>query len=80
MKAKTKYRIHGVLYLIMCMFSMYLINETFAYFVANIDICSFIFLVLISFAWWESIDGMCKNIAYLRIIKLLEEAKRNESN
>lgn len=79
MKAKTKYRICGILYLIMCMFSMYLIDAVFMYFSSKPSIYAFTFLAVVSFAWWTSISGMCKYIVYLRFIQIAEEqVKKND--
>lgn len=80
MKIKTKYTIYGILYLIISVISIYLIDSVFYPFVVKPDIYRFCILVLVSFAWWKSLTGMCKYIVYIRFLKLANEAKTTMEN
>lgn len=73
MKNKTKYTIYSVLYLILAIISMSLIDSSLIVFYENPDGYSFSFLAIVSFCWWQSISGMCRNILKIETEKLREE-------
>lgn len=67
---KMKNIVSGVLYFVICIISTPFVKSAFAYFQMEPDITNLCLLIIISFAWWKSISGMCRNIIKIEREKL----------